>query len=289
MTTKGPESPAPTEKPGEQKQANDAPPTPVDLRPTESRRPSKPVPTNRIAFAKQLDLLRAYAAASGLERKPVSLGEVATIAGMTAQTASLANAFFADVGFLQRADGGFVPSQAVHDYVAAYEWDRETAALKLAPALRDSWPFKVLSPRLQFSPQPEHEAIRLLAEDCGASPDYRPQLIIAIAYLEAANLIERDGNTLRLPRAAAQKQPATPAAETTEKEKDKSGGSSGGGEVPPPPPSIHPALIGLLQLLPAPQTSWGKGKQGWLKAFTAAIDAVYPEDGGSSSDGGGEV
>ncbi|MCA9177231.1 MAG: hypothetical protein KDB14_22230, partial [Planctomycetales bacterium] len=62
------------------------------------------------------------------------------------------------------------------------------------------------------------------------------------------------------------------------------GGSSGG---TPPGPSVHPALIGLLQLLPPPKTPWSDGKANWIKAFTAAIDAIYPDEQKPREEGGG--
>lgn len=60
-----------------------------------------------------------------------------------------------------------------------------------------------------------------------------------------------------------------------------------GGDGPPPPPTgIHPALMGLLQLLPPAQAPWKQGKQEWLTAFTAAIDAIYPDlSNGSQAEG----
>jgi hypothetical protein len=174
--------------------------TPHELHPAESRRGSKPLPTNRVAFGKQLDLLRAYGAESGIERNPVTLSRVAEMVGLTPATASLANGFLIDVKLLAKAESGqrFIPSQAVHDFALAHQWDATTAPRKLASVLRDSWAFKAIEPRLRFSPAiHENEAIAQLVEACGATPDYRPQLLIVLQFLEAAGLVERDGRMLR--------------------------------------------------------------------------------------------
>lgn len=53
--------------------------------------------------------------------------------------------------------------------------------------------------------------------------------------------------------------------------------ASTGGGASPPPTGIHPALMGLLQLLPPAQTRWRRGKQDWLAAFTATVNAIYPD------------
>lgn len=56
---------------------------------------------------------------------------------------------------------------------------------------------------------------------------------------------------------------------------------TGGGATPPT--GIHPALLGLLQLLPAPGTKWGRERKEWLQAFTATINVLYPDDGPGDS------
>lgn len=49
---------------------------------------------------------------------------------------------------------------------------------------------------------------------------------------------------------------------------------------------VHPALMGLLQLLPPAGSSWQRGKQQWLDAFSATIEAVYPDSDESRETGG---
>src|SRR5450432_3499934 len=79
---------------------------------TESKRnpPNKPLPTDRLAFTKQMDLLRAWVAASGANAKAVTNKDVAPIIKLSDNTTSLANAFFIASGFLMRGDGGYTPS-----------------------------------------------------------------------------------------------------------------------------------------------------------------------------------
>ncbi|HEX5369511.1 MAG TPA: hypothetical protein VFY10_08865, partial [Dehalococcoidia bacterium] len=104
MTTETPASdqaPAPAEQGEAQKPVEIRPPAPAS-------KPTKVLPTNRIAFPKQLDILRAFDAASGPPmHRPVSLADVAKIADLASQTLSLPNGFFIDVGLVRKVEGGF--------------------------------------------------------------------------------------------------------------------------------------------------------------------------------------
>ncbi|HEY4639911.1 MAG TPA: hypothetical protein VII75_01080 [Thermoanaerobaculia bacterium] len=188
------------------------PPTPEKPKRTP---PTRPIPTDRIAFTKQLDLLRAWAAASGPTSKPASLKDVAQIVKLSDSTSSLANAFFSAMGFLQKTADGFIPSTDVFNYNRAYGWNKETAALKLAPAISTSWFAQALMPRLGFREMPEDEAIDVLAEVSTAAPDYKNQLRTLIDYMEVSGLITREGGILRArAQTASSPEPASPPTET---------------------------------------------------------------------------
>ncbi len=185
---------------------------PVELHPRPLTKPKRALPTERIAFGRQIDLLRAWGAASGVSGKPVSLAEVAKVAGMATQTVTLANAFFIEAGFLIRADSGsLAPATAVRDLVQAHQWTPETFTTKLAPALRAHWAFQTLEPRLRFQRMSARDAITLLAETIGASTKYRPQLELVIEFLKSAGLIVADGDHLILGVAGTSAASTTPA------------------------------------------------------------------------------
>lgn len=173
--------------------------SPVGLRlAAPSSKPSRTLPTNRIAFPKQLEILRAFEAASGPARKPVSLTQVAGLAKLAAQTLSLANPFFLDVGLTRKVEGGFLPSDAVHEYALAFQWNPETAAHKLAPPFFDHWAWNALRPSLQMSRElSERDALSVLSSASNAAPDYRPNLLLLLSYLDAAGLVEYDGTAVR--------------------------------------------------------------------------------------------
>jgi hypothetical protein len=171
-------------------------------------RPIKILPTDRINFSKQLDILRAFVAASGPSGKVVRNKEVADLVKMMETTISLANSFFTDIGFLRRGDGGFVPAQEVVNYVRAFEWNPENASHKLQPLVAASWFSQALMPKASFRPLEETEAIAVLAEAASAAPAYKNQLKTLIDYMEAAGLVLRDGTQIKS-RGPQQAQPAS--------------------------------------------------------------------------------
>jgi hypothetical protein len=162
-------------------------------------KPTKTLPTERITVSKQLDILRAYAAASNNGTKPAPVNEVATIVKMAPSTVSLANAFLSSVGLITRTDtGSYNPSPEVLSFIRAYEWDKDTASYKLAPPLREAWFAKVLIPRLSFDSVEEDTAIALLAEASSAAPEYKKELRMILEFMTIAGIIKRDGNIVRL-------------------------------------------------------------------------------------------
>ena len=131
--------------------------------PAKRLKPTKPLPTDRISFPKQVDLLRAFAVAYTTTGRPVTYNDVASIVSMSASTVALAVPFWADIGLMERNDNAHTPSSIVLAFNRGYEWNSETAPHKLAPILRDAWFGKALLPRLAFRSMEEREAIEVLA------------------------------------------------------------------------------------------------------------------------------
>lgn len=170
------------------------------------QKPTKALPTDRIAFPKQLDLLRAYAVASGPNKRQVTLAEVAALIKMNAATISLANAFFTEIGLLIKGEASrYLPSQAVIDYTRAYDWDQATAGTKLAPVLASAWFGEVLLPRLQYSKSmTDAQVTALLGQEAEAVTYYAKHLGFIIEYLIVADLVRREGGNIVLVSRASQ-------------------------------------------------------------------------------------
>jgi hypothetical protein len=163
-----------------------------------SDKPTKPLPTDRIGFQKQLALLRGYAAlATQGTTKIVTNPDVAALVKIHQATSILAHPFFLDVGFLRKEGVGYVPAPEVLAYGKAFNWNPDTAPQKLAPVLQRTWFAAAILPRLVMGPLQEREAIETLADASGAGPRYEGQLKTALEYLVLVALVRRDGDTYR--------------------------------------------------------------------------------------------
>lgn len=171
--------------------------TQVETKPGKPK-PMKTLPTDRVAFDKQLDVLRAYGAASGPERKSVSNDDVGSIAQIHKNTVSICNPFFVDVGLLIKEGQKQKPSDDVFNYAAAYEWDADKAPVKLASALRTKWFAAALIPKLAFRSLSIDEATAFLADEAKAAKEYKPQLQLLLDYLRVAGIVNVEGTTVTL-------------------------------------------------------------------------------------------
>ena len=164
----------------------------------EKPKPTRTLPTDRINPSKQLEVLRAYAAASDLGTKSATVGAVAEMMKMASSTLALMHPFFASIGLLQRTDtGAYTPSLDVVNFLRSYDWNAETASHKLAGPMKDAWFGQALCARLRFKNIDEDEAISLLGESCGASRDYESQLRTIIDLMELCGVVQRDGHQIR--------------------------------------------------------------------------------------------
>ncbi|HEY0545686.1 MAG TPA: hypothetical protein VGC91_09945 [Pyrinomonadaceae bacterium] len=203
------------------------PPATPPTKPAKAR-PTQILPSGKITIAKQLGILRAYAATSGQNAKPVKTIEVADVAKTQASTISTANPFFVNIGLLQKTEGGFVPSAEVLAFAHAYEWDAtdSTASHKLAPLVAPTWFAQEIIKKLSFGGgrMKESEAITSLAQYASAPPDCKNQVRVLIDYLEVSGIVQRDGDDLKR---------GSSSSPATHKERHNAA-------PPPPPPPDEP-------------------------------------------------
>ena len=193
-------------------------PVPVSGDSPESAQKSKPtktLPTDRISVAKQLEILRAYVAASANGTKAATVGEAAEIVKMAPTTIQIAHAFLASVNLINRnGTGAYTVSADALSFLKAFEWDRETASHKLGPTFRNSWFGQALMPRITFGPIDEKTAIGVLAEASNAAPEYEDQLRMLIEFMAAGGLVVREAGQVRpRPALAPEAQAPVPSAQ----------------------------------------------------------------------------
>jgi hypothetical protein len=180
----------------DQQQPNPIPGAPV----TAARRArlNHTLPTDRIGFTKQVDIIRAYAAAYDKLGGPVGNSDVASFVGMAEATVAMANAFLTDTGLLSGDAGKFTPTQPLIEYFKVHQFSPERAWAKLAPLFERSWFGLELIPKLKIRPIDESEAINDLAIASNAEKKHLGQLKVGIDWLVQVGLIIREGQQLKL-------------------------------------------------------------------------------------------
>jgi hypothetical protein len=243
-------------------------------------RPRKALPSGRVSFPKQLDILRAAAVASGEERKPVSNEDVAKVVNIHFGSVSNCNPFFLEIGFLTKNKLQNVPCDEVFAFAERFEWEQEKAAYKLAPVIRKSWFCATLLPKLAFRPLSMDDAVSFLADEAGAPPEYKDQLSMLIDFMRASGIVLVENGTISLnknvqeielgrPGGAQVEQssigPASPQKTNDDRKQNLAGDSK-----------RHPFVDGLLKTLPEPGEEWSiAGRVKWLQAASNIFGLIY--------------
>lgn len=178
-------------------------------------KPTRTLPTDRITVAKQLDILRAYGAATANGSRAATVGEVAEIVKMASATIQMAHAFLSSINLIFRTGtGAYSVCPEVLNFVNAYEWDKETASHRLGPVLRAAWFGQALLSRITFGPIDEKTAIGVLAEACSAPPEYEDELRRILEFMAAGGLLVRENGQVRPRPVTAPTEPLSTAPQT---------------------------------------------------------------------------
>ena len=180
-------------------------------------KPTKTLPTNRVAYPKQIEIIRAFGALGGSDRKAASNVDVSKVVNLHAATVGLSVPFLVDCQFLTKGPEGLVPAEEVAEFAGAYEWNADTAFHRVAPILRRTWFYTKLEPTLRFKPLSKADAIQELSLASNASPAYRSQLETLLDYLAQAGIVSLDGDQVRLIRTG----PGSQNTAATQEQEDK--------------------------------------------------------------------
>lgn len=161
------------------------------------KKPTEVLPSDRLAIDKQIDAIRAYAAAVESTGGPVDNKQAASILNLSENSIVVTNPFFVDVGILTRVGNGlFDVTQPVKDYVQALEWGQENPGRKLKSLFTPKWFTKTLLPRLKFKEMTTQDAVHALSEACGASKAYKTHLERVLFFMEFAGLCRIEGQMI---------------------------------------------------------------------------------------------
>lgn len=254
---------------------------------TSQIRPREQLPTTRIAFPQQLNILRAYAAASGPTHKAVGNDEVADIVQLSKTTVPLANPFFSSIGLIEKAEGKrYIPADEVFKFFEVFGWGGEhedSAAHELAPLISEAWFAKALLPKVAFGSISSSEALQTLARAAGVQPDNR-QLRFLLEFLTATGLIEVNGDQIQGGRASSSKstgkEPSVPAPETDPPTPQTA-------PVASPHGSLPMLVQGLIDKLPDESDGWNvQAAKRWLDLAEATFPMAYDFDAADSAPNG---
>src|ERR1700730_8806296 len=116
---------------------NPAPEDPAKAAPEEGKsQPTKRLPTYRIKFSKQLDIIRTYGVKSQNGARAANYKDVSEVVGIHANTISLLVGFLVENGFLERNGDATMPTKPVLEFAQAYSWSPDIAPKKLDPIIR---------------------------------------------------------------------------------------------------------------------------------------------------------
>ncbi|MEU1679276.1 hypothetical protein ABZ422_09340 [Micromonospora zamorensis] len=164
-------------------------------------RATKSLPTDRMKFEAQVELLQRFGRLSGSQKRAVTSEEVAKAQGVMPNTASLNNGFFVDAGWLQRSGRGkYTASDALLAYTQRVQFDAanaHSAAALLAEEMKKSWYWQVLSDQVSGGGLLRTEAMVLLSTAAGAGQEYKVQLENVLQWLQFVGLVQLDEKFVR--------------------------------------------------------------------------------------------
>jgi len=166
----------------------------------------KVLPTDRIAFDRQVEILRAYAACyESNDGKPVSNTQAGETLSpkFSASTLGVAVPFFTDISLITRLGPDFVPSPELQAYNQALALSPSEAKRRIRPLFENTWFYRLLAPRLRLSQQTLSDCVGLLAVEAKAEKDHLPRVEPLIKFLEFAGIVVISGGMVSFAQSTA--------------------------------------------------------------------------------------
>lgn len=213
---------------------------------SQKQRAEKALPTDRLSFDKQVEVLSAIAQFSGPHKKPVTAEDLSTAIGLKGLTGGLSNRFFYESGLIDRTGRGeYVATDALlgyHQHITYDPDDADGARANLRPAIKGSWYWaEVIEPMLHSGGLRQHMLLVALGKAAGAT-SHKPQLEMIISWLEWVGLVSRDGEMVYAVDHGA---PTAAHTEDDEGVDDPEAGTNGADEVGVSPADARPATDGV--------------------------------------------
>jgi hypothetical protein len=169
-------------------------------------RSEHPLPSDRLTFDKQRDVLLAIAQMGGSVKRAVTAEECSAAVGLKGGTGGLSNRFFCDAGWVDFAGrGNYAPSDALVEYYRQTSIDptsEMTAREHLRATMKSAWFWGVLEPLLGPGGLRRNLAVMQLSKAAGTT-DHTPQLHLILEWVEWVGLVRREGDLLHATVAAS--------------------------------------------------------------------------------------
>jgi hypothetical protein len=176
----------------------------------QKQRPDRSLPTDRLSFEKQVEVLRSIAQLSGSNRRPVTAEALSNAIGLKGNTGGLSNKFFMDSGWVDFAGrGNYTAAEPLLEFHRALNFEPENhhgARQHLQDPVRGSWYWAEVHPLLEGGSVKESVVLYELSKAAGAA-DRRPQLLLILQWLEWVGLVQRDGEMVSLPTSPSSEVP----------------------------------------------------------------------------------
>jgi hypothetical protein len=162
-------------------------------------RSQRALPTDRMEFETQVQVLKAYAIASRNGREIVTGEDLARHVSVGEDTARLNNRFLAESGLIVAEQrGAYKPVEAVLEFSRKLGFGQPNPGHTLASVVRNTWYFEAVTDRLEMGPPSRNELIMALADVAGAEAHHRRKLDNIIDWLEYVGLVSIVDDTVRL-------------------------------------------------------------------------------------------
>jgi len=156
-------------------------------------KPSVALPTDRLSFQKQLEVLKAFAVGSQSGSQPVDAKKLASLTHIGEATAPLNNIFFLETGLITRAKKGlYLPTAATLEFARRVSFAAANAGDALTATFESTWFFKAVVERLAMGNATRPMMIEALARTAGADASYATQFRTLLDWLDFAGLIKID-------------------------------------------------------------------------------------------------
>jgi len=153
-------------------------------------KPEYALPTDRLSFQKQLEVLKAFAVGSQNATQPVGAKKLASLTHIGYATAPLNNIFYFETGLITRAKKGlYLPTPPTLEFARRVSFSTANAGEALTTTFENTWFYKAVVERLAMGSATKPTIVEALARTASADASYATQFGTLLDWLAYVGLI----------------------------------------------------------------------------------------------------